>query len=305
MEHHELLVDCQHGFRSRRSCETQLVSFIQELIDGMIGGGQTDVILLDFSKAFDKVPHQRLLSKMRRLGVDQNTVNWVEQFLTQRTQRVVLEGSASTSKKVTSGVPQGTVLGPLLFLIFINDMPSYIQYSEIRLFADDAVLYKTIKSSADSLLLQQDLNNLLRWESLWQMSFHPDKCKIMNVTRKHTPTRTDYDIRGQKLEIVPSAPYLGVTIDNKLTWTEHIDKMCKKANRTLGFLKRNLKTKNKDIKKGAYSSLVRPLLEYSCTVWDPYQDKQIDKIEKIQNSAALDLQPRSTYNNGVDHYFLT
>ena len=286
MEQHNLFVDCQHGFRSRRSCETQLVSFIQDLIDGMIGGGQTDVILLDFSKAFDKVPHQRLLGKMRRLGINQNTVKWVENFLTHRTQRVVLEGMASSSKSVTSGVPQGTVVGPLLFLIFINDMPSYIQHSQIRLFADDAVLYKTIKSKEDSTLLQQDLDNLLRWESQWQMSFHPDKCKVMNVTRSRTPKESIYNIRGQALETVTSAPYLGVTIDNKLTWTEHIDKLCKKANRTLGFLKRNLKTKNQDIKKGAYTSLVRPLLEYSCTVWEPYHDKLINKIEKIQNSAA-------------------
>ena len=99
MELHKLFVDCQHGFRSRRSCETQLVSFIQELVDGMIGGGQTDVILLDFSKAFDKVPHQRLLTKMKRLGVDNLTLKWVENFLTQRTQRVVVEGATSDNKK--------------------------------------------------------------------------------------------------------------------------------------------------------------------------------------------------------------
>ncbi len=140
-DYNNILVDCQHGFRSRRSCETQLVTFVQELSQSMHGGTRTDVAIMDFSKAFDKVPHQRLLLKLNHYGVRGATLGWIEGFLSNRKQRVLVDGVTSPWASVHSGVPQGTVLGPLLFLAYINDLPNYTE-SPIRLFADDCLLYR-------------------------------------------------------------------------------------------------------------------------------------------------------------------
>ena len=128
--------------------------------------------MLDFAKAFDKVSHQRLLHKLEYYGVNAKTKNWIQSFLQNRQQRVILEGAASEQAPVLSGVPQGTVLGPLLFLTYINDMPEMVKSSETKLFADDSLLFRTINNQADSVLLQNDLTSLQDWEDKWQMSFN-------------------------------------------------------------------------------------------------------------------------------------
>ena len=150
-----ILTDCQHGFRSRRSCETQLVQFVHDIIsnlDGAMNQGhkQTDLIIMDFAKAFDKVPHRRLLHKLDHYGIRGSTHKWISSWLSGRSQQVVLDGQASDPVPVLSGVPQGSVLGPILFLIFINDLPDNIK-SSVRLFADDCVLYRNIHSLQDCL----------------------------------------------------------------------------------------------------------------------------------------------------------
>ena len=166
LERNGILTDCQHGFRKRRSCETQLILTIDDLAKGLNDKQQIDTVLLDFSKAFDRVPHQRLLLKLNHYGVRGNILSWTEDFLSVRTQEVVIEGSKSSPSPVTSGVPQGTVLGPLLFLAYINDMPECVQ-SQIKLFADDSLLYR-IQDSTDSQQLQDDLDKLQEWEQKWQ-----------------------------------------------------------------------------------------------------------------------------------------
>ena len=144
----------------------------------MQNGGQTDVIVMDFSKAFDKVPHQELLYKLSNYGVNIVTLSWLKSFLSNRKQRVVLEGVMSDQVPVSSGVPQGSVLGPILFLAYINDLPQYVK-SKVRLFADDTVIYLAIKSSVDCIQLQQDLLSLENWESDWKMEFNATKCNVL------------------------------------------------------------------------------------------------------------------------------
>ena len=167
------------------------------------------MILLDFSKAFDKVSHQRLLLKVSHCGIAGTVFAWIKDFLHGRTQKVILEGQSSSRATVASGVPQGSVLGPLLFLIYINDLPDYVTSSTVRLFADDTVLYHGISSPADTADLQRDLDALQAWERKWLMEFNPSKCQVLRVTLKHKPVEASYMIHGQTLELVESAKYLG------------------------------------------------------------------------------------------------
>ena len=196
---------------------------------------QIDLVLLDFSKAFDKVNHLKLLFKLSQHGVKGNTLNWIRSFLLGRTQALVLEGERSAEAPVTSGVPQGSVLGPLLFLLYINDLPQNIQ-SQVRLFADDTAVYLTVTSSEDANTLQADLGTLQEWERTWDMEFNPSKCQVLHITRSRQPLQSQYTLHGQFLESVDSAKYLGVNITQDLNWNHHINEITGKANRTLGFV---------------------------------------------------------------------
>ena len=237
-------------------------------------GKQTDLILLDFSKAFDKVNHLKLLHKLSCFGVKGNTLNWIQSFLIGRTQTVVLDGESSEEVKVTSGVPQGSVLDPLLFLLYINDLPENIQ-SQVRLFADDTAVYLTVTNMQDKQVLQSDLESLQHWERTWDMEFNPSKCQVIHITRSKVKSR--YYMHNQELESVDAAKYLGVTISKDLSWNTHINNITSTANKTLDFVKRNVVTKNKDIKTMAYNSLVRPKVEYASVVWSPYTKDNINK----------------------------
>ena len=177
LEEHGFLSDAQHGFRKLRSCETQLYATLQDFFDTLEAGGRLDAVVLDFSKAFDKVPHERLMSKLLHCGVQGSTRRWIRHWLIGREEWVVVE---SDTCSVTSGVPQGSVLGPLLFLIFINDIAQDLN-SNIRLFADDALLYRSIRSQEDHNRMQEDLDTLAHWASTWCMEFNVTKCYAMHI----------------------------------------------------------------------------------------------------------------------------
>ena len=183
LEENKLLCDNQHGFRKMRSCESQLIQFVDELAKSLVGGRQVDVAVMDFSKAFDVVPHQRLLRKLEFYGIGGSSLVWIEDFLTGRTQQVVIDSEFSVVAPVTSGVPQGSVLGPILFLSFINDMPECVS-SKCRLFADDSIIYREVRTDRDCTQLQDDLDSLEHWEKTWGMCFNPSKCNIIHVSRK-------------------------------------------------------------------------------------------------------------------------
>ena len=236
---------------------------------------QVDVILLDFSKAFDKVPHQRLLHKLQFYGVCGNTLSWIRAFLSNRTQQVALEGVYSAPAAVTSGVPQGTVLGPLLFLAYINDLPDSVKHSQTRLFADDSLIHRNIKSNQEQKLLQKDLDALASWENKWQMSFNASKCNSLNIVhgRRKDVRPFNYKLHGQTLETVNSSKYLGVTINNSLTWSEHVANISAKGKQKVGFLGRNFKECTPKTKATTYTTMVRPALDYAATVWDPHLEK--------------------------------
>ena len=284
---HDILCTNQHGFRKRRSCESQLIITINDLASNINAGAQTDVILLDFSKAFDKVNHQSLLKKVHHYGIRNNIYTWLQSFLLNRTQQVQVDGALSEPAEVISGVPQGTVLGPLLFLLYINDLPKYVSPgTEVRLFADDSALYRKISSPMDHNILQNDLNNLQVWEKEWSMEFHPQKCQLLRVTRKRQPSLFDYSIHNQNIMSTENAKYLGVNINDKLSWNNHIYSITQKANKSLNFINRNFRTCTSKIKEKLYFTYVRPTLEYSSSVWDPYTSVNISRLESVQRRAA-------------------
>ena len=195
----------QHGFRAGHSCETQLVLAIDDWARSLDSGTRTDIAIFDFSKAFDSVPHKRLLVKLHSYGICGRTMRWVESFLSCRLQRVTLNGSQSSWRSVTSGVPQGTVLGPLLFLLYINDISNDIR-SEIRLFADDCILYRPIKNHNDCHILQDDIAKLHHWSLVWQMSFNAKKCHILTISRERNPPIANYTLGQEQLSVVDSYP---------------------------------------------------------------------------------------------------
>ena len=197
-----------------------------------------------------------------------------------------------------SGVPQGTVLGPLLFSLYINDISSDIE-SEIRLFADDCVCYREIKDEEDTLKLQRDIDRLGSWARKWGMRFQPVKCNMMQLTRKRiNKIHASYTLEGTNLENVESIKYLGVTITSDLRWNTHVSNVCTKANRTLGFLRRNLYSCPQEVKEAAYKGLVRPVLDYGSSVWDPPGVVLQEELESVQKRAARFVTGNYNYETG-------
>ena len=299
-DQHNILSPKQHGFRSKHSCETQLLGFTQEISDNLEAGKQTDVIVMDFSKAFDKVDHHKLVHKLRVLGVDNKVTTWVKSFLSGRSQQVLVDGETSNRLPVLSGVPQGSVLGPCLFLAYINDLPDSIK-SRARLFADDTIVYLTIKSNTCAEKLQHDLHCLEKWEKEWSMEFNPDKCEVLRISRKRTPINYPYTLHNIELKSSVNSKYLGVTVNQNLSWTNHINNVTAKANNTLRFVKRNVKTENKQIKELAYKTYVRPQVDYCFTVWHPWQQHLIHKIEMVQRQAARYIMNDYNFTSSVSN----
>ena len=285
----DILTDVQHGFRKARSCESQLILTVDDLARNIDAGVQTDVILLDFAKAFDKVPHPHLLRKLEYYGLSGSLLKWIRNFLHGRTQRVVIDGESSNIAPVTSGVPQGSVLGPLLFLVYINDLPDCISNgTKVKLFADDTMVYRAINSRADAVQLQHDLDSLQEWERKWLMTFHPGKCQVLHITKRKKQEHHTYAIHGTDLKSAESAKYLGVEISSDLSFDKHIDNITKKGLKTLGFLRRNLpgRSCSRETKTTCYNALVRPVMEYASCIWDPHTNKATSKAEAVQRSAA-------------------
>ena len=194
-------------------------------------------------------------------------------------------------------MPQGTVLGPLLFLAFINDLPDVTKFSDTRLFADDSLLYREITSNHDNVLLQRDLTALEEWEKAWQMSFNATKCSVLHICpgNKKKLINTSYQLHGHTLDTEDASKYLGVTLTDDLSWGRHVSNTVGKGNRSLGFLRRNFKDCTTSVKAYTYTTMVRPAIEYASTVWDPHRQGDIKALEQVQRRAA-----RYVFNNYTD-----
>ena len=282
-EDRSLLHPNQHGFRKNKSCEKQLIELIADLTTNMDEQIQMEACILDFSKAFDKVSHQKLLGKLASYGISHQLVSWIDSFLTNRVQTVVVDGKESREASVSSGGPQGSILGPTLFLYYINDLPDNIA-STVRLFADDTIIYNT---SENHEILQDDLRRLEIWEKKWDMQFHPLKCEHVTFTRK-TSKRANhtFHLHSTAIPKADKTKYLGVTINSKITWNDHISSVVAKANAALGFVRRNVITCSETIRLTAYKQLVRPLMEYASAAWDSLPGTLESSLESVQRRAA-------------------
>ena len=283
LETNDLINSNQHGFRSGRSCCTQLLELMEiwtRLIDE---GNAWDCIYLDFAKAFDKVPHHRLTMKLSKMGIKGNLHKWLCDFLNNRYQAVVIKDSKSAVKEVTSGIPQGSVLGPIMFIIYINDLPDVVN-SYVKIFADDTKLFRIIANNEDQQLLQSDLKALYNWSIKWQLKFNESKCKVIHYGNRNL--NCPYTLNNIELEASSNEKDLGVTFDDKLKFSKHVSSITAKANSRLAIIKRTMNELTIEIFLPLYKSLVRPLLEYCSTIWNPLLKGDKDEIEKVQRRAT-------------------
>jgi len=283
VESNNIFSEKQHGFRSGRSCSTQLLSVMEDwtrLLDDQV---PFDCIYLDYKKAFDSVPHQRLLKKAEACGINSNLLKWIESFLSGRKQCVRVESALSDWADVTSGIPQGSVLGPTLFLLFINDLPSVVS-SCSALFADDTKVYSAVSSPDDSDRLQQDINALNEWSECWQLPFNESKCKLIHYGRNNP--KYSYKIGNTVIAEVMQEKDLGVTFDPALSFSTHHDMSIAKANSRIGLMRRTFKHLEPKPFLQLYKAIVRPVVEYCSVITNPVFKRDEDRLEKVQRRAT-------------------
>ena len=287
----------QHGFRHQHSCITQLLSHTSYILSNLVEGSDVDCIYVDYAKAFDKVDHSILIHKLQQYGVTDKYINWIKSFLSDRSQTVYNNGVYSYTTSVRSGVPQGSVLAPLLFIIFINDLQEYISEAKLLTFADDTKLISKIKSPNDIAVLQNNLNILIDWSSKNNMELNKNKFEYLSHKSQ---------VHRQNLEVLNNLPFskehsqyfandfeisrsvqvrdLGIVVDENLNWNLHIHKVYTKCRQLCAWVLSIFHTREKHTMLTLYKSLIRSKLEYGSVLFNPHQIKDIVKLEQIQRT---------------------
>ena len=306
LEENQLLCKCQHGFRKGRSCLTQLLKHIDEIHLNLLQGEDTDVIYLDFEKAFDKVDHQILLQKLKDYGIRGRLYNWIEEYLRARQQVVVVDGKHSYPADVKSGVPQGTVLGPVLFLIYINDIEKCIKESTVSSFADDTRIKKNINKSTDVEILQNNINNVVNWSKSNNMALHEKKFEYLcHSATKHSlveelPFSSTYFTYNTPsgIQITPKSMVrdLGINITPDLNWTPHINIISDSAKKMMSWCLSVFKDRSKDTMLTLFKSMIRSRTEYCCPLWNPHKISDIQTLESIQRTFTSKITGYSDFD---------
>ena len=282
-----LLVECQHGFIQGRSCVTQLLKIMDTWTEILDEGYDVDVAYLDYRKAFDSVPYERLLIRFEGYGVKNPILGWIRNFLIGRSQRVVINSAKSEWAPVTSGIPQGSVLRRVLFIFYVNDLPDII-HSSIQMFADDTIVFNKITCSCDCEELQRDIDSLVEWSVAWQLNFNTAKCKTMHIggSNPHQICSMQDNSGSTYLKSIDEEKDLGVLFDPSLTFSRHCEIAANKANCKLGLIRSSFTYLDLDTLTALYKSLMRPHLEYCNTVWSPMYLKDSHLIESVQHRAS-------------------
>lgn len=277
------LIPEQHGFVKHKSTITNLMIYTNFLFNNMDSRAQTDAIYTDFKKAFDRVDHELLLKKIAFNGIRGCLLRWFCSYISNRSQTVVINGHNSDTFMATSGVPQGSILGPLMFIMYINDIGKCFKNSNFLLYADDLKIFKTIKSVNDCIMLQDDLDRLSSYCDTNKLQLNISKCKFIIFSKNKTLIKFNYKLCLENLLKETFICDLGIILDNKLHLNLHIDKIVAKAFKMYNFVIRS----GTDFKRPhtylyLFNTLIRPQVEYGCVIWDPYYEKYVTSIEKVQ-----------------------
>ena len=293
LQKYDIISGSQSGFRSKHSCHTALVKLIDEWITSIDNGELIVSIFLDLRKAFDLVDHDILVNKLEIYRCSSISKLWFQSYLDNRTQRVCIGNTLSSESVITRGVPQGSILGPLLFILFINDLPLQNLNVNIDMYADDT----TVHTSGRSVMqIQNQLNTDLSVISNWcynnNMFINPAKTTAMIIGSRqklHVSSSTDsiiLKIGSDDINLVEKHKLLGITVDNHLDWTNHIDHVCKSVNSKLLLLNRIKKFLDIDARKLFYNAYILPIFDYCCTVWGNTSEENLKRLEKLQKQAA-------------------
>ena len=286
-----LLHSSQHGFRKKRSTQTALIKVtVDERLSNIDNGEVTASIFLDLAKAFDTVKHSILVRKLQALGVTGLDLDWFISYLDNRQQQVFFNGLLSSTEHILSGVPQGSALGPLLFLVYINDLPCCISHSTVNMFADDTALYYSCNNTDEILRrLNDDLKSISRWIKLNGLALNPKKYEYMVIG---SPKRINYVkfgafmLNGVAIKRVETLKYLGIVLDSNMSWSSHIDYLCNKVSSRIGILKRIMPWLALPSAQTVYKSTIQPLFDYCGVVWDTCSETSSLRLQRLQNRAG-------------------
>lgn len=299
-----LLAKQQHGFTKGKSTLSNLLEFTDFIKMNMMKGNQIDTVYMDLAKAFDRIDHTILLDKLKQFPIDQCMINLIHSYLTDRVQVVCVGGEKSDPIRPKSSVPQGTVLSPLLFALFINDLPALIK-SNILLFADDLKIFMKIKNMNDARILQSDIQTIIDWCRRNILGLNVSKCYLLSFTRRHDVTFQyfNYNINGNTLTRVNTMKDLGILFDSKLTFECHVNSIVKRSFSTLGFISRSLnKFKKLHTYMLLYNTYVRSIIEYCTPIWSPHQNTHIKAIERVQRRFTRTIYRKFHYPSEKNFY---
>ena len=283
-----ILHPAQHGFKKGCSTLSNLMEYCSDILCNMECGGQVDAIYFDFSKAFDQVDHDLLLFELNKYGLNSTVCGWLKSYLSGRTQFIKIDNSKSREISVRSGVPQGSHLGPLLFMTFINDLAYILNNIKFSFYADDLKVYEVVNFSNANKSLQINVSKIAEWCNNNGMRLNSEKCNIISFTRSNSTILRTYVIDNNLIKRVNSVKDLGIWLDSKMNFKLHIDKTIAKANMRLGLIKRFAKEFNDPyVVKSLYCSLVRSIMEYGSIIWMPIYDVDQCRIESVQKNFLL------------------
>jgi hypothetical protein len=272
----------QHAYLAGRSTTTNLLIGLKDWVKGIDMGNFTDCIFLDIQKAFNSVPHKKLIAKLHAYGIRGKLLRWIKSFLNDRRQRVRVENSYSSFISVSSGVPQGSVLGPTLFLLYINDLPLVVRHSKLLMYADDVKVYLSMSNEVDHIMLLDDLHRIEQWTVTWNMNLAVAKCFALRFSNRVMDIDIDYTLGNAALPFLEKTKDLGIVLSRNLKFHEHVDYVVKKALSRINLISYSFVTNDADVLLKLYRTYVLPILNYGSVVWNPKFSTDVAKIEKCQ-----------------------